>query len=194
MARTYPFSESKWSRPYQRGIGLYNSWYQSERDQTTQQSCSSIIRHQSCVLFKEDATMMPRKKDDGYNTKPLMRARGNLPRCHYGPSSDWTDPGIVEDIKASQDQNKGLVEDFLQFQFLIVSSKKQETLALSSAEAEYAAVTSTAQQALWLRKLLVDFDCEQKGATEIFCDKKSSFPCKNEAHRCATSFYSSSSC
>nr|GEW90323.1 ARID DNA-binding domain-containing protein [Tanacetum cinerariifolium] len=27
---TYPFSESKWSRPNQKGIGLYNSWYQSK--------------------------------------------------------------------------------------------------------------------------------------------------------------------
>nr|GEW81879.1 basic 7S globulin-like [Tanacetum cinerariifolium] len=52
------------------------------------------------------------------------------------------------------------------------SSKKQETLALSSFEAEYAAVTSAARQALWLRKLLVDFDCEQKGATDIFYDNR----------------------
>ncbi|GKC20432.1 RNA-directed DNA polymerase, eukaryota, reverse transcriptase zinc-binding domain protein [Tanacetum coccineum] len=50
------------------------------------------------------------------------------------------------------------------------SSKKQETLALLSSEAEYAAVTSAARQALWLMKLLVDFSCEQKGSTEIFCD------------------------
>nr|GEV02832.1 ARID DNA-binding domain-containing protein [Tanacetum cinerariifolium] len=27
---TYPFLESKWSRPNQRGIGLYNSWYHSK--------------------------------------------------------------------------------------------------------------------------------------------------------------------
>nr|GEW92369.1 uncharacterized mitochondrial protein AtMg00810-like [Tanacetum cinerariifolium] len=50
------------------------------------------------------------------------------------------------------------------------SSKKQEMLALSSSEAKYTAIASAARQALWLRKLLVDFDCEQKGATEIFCD------------------------
>nr|GFA89074.1 retrovirus-related Pol polyprotein from transposon TNT 1-94 [Tanacetum cinerariifolium] len=59
--------------------------------------------------------------------------------------------------------------------FLVVcavtwSSKKQETLALSSFEAEYAGVTSAAPQVLWLRKLLVYFNCEQKGATKIFCD------------------------
>nr|GEY31408.1 zinc finger, CCHC-type [Tanacetum cinerariifolium] len=53
------------------------------------------------------------------------------------------------------------------------SSKKQETFAFSSSEVEYAAVTSITRQVLWLRTLLVDFNCEQKGATEIFCDNRS---------------------
>ncbi|GJQ98231.1 retrovirus-related pol polyprotein from transposon TNT 1-94 [Tanacetum coccineum] len=67
------------------------------------------------------------------------------------------------------------------------SSKKQETLALSSSEAEYTAVTSAARQALWLRKLLVDFDCEQKGATKIFCDNRSAIAmAKNPAFHART--------
>ncbi|KAK9665921.1 hypothetical protein RND81_14G146000 [Saponaria officinalis] len=37
------------------------------------------------------------------------------------------------------------------------SSKKQETVALSSSEAEYAAISSASRQALWLQKLLLDF-------------------------------------
>nr|GEX26750.1 zinc finger, CCHC-type [Tanacetum cinerariifolium] len=45
------------------------------------------------------------------------------------------------------------------------SSKKQEMFAFSSSKVEYAAVTSIARQVLWLRTLLVDFNCEQKGAT-----------------------------
>lgn len=53
------------------------------------------------------------------------------------------------------------------------SSKKQDTEALSSSEAEYIAATSSACQAMWQRKLLADFCREQIGATEIFCDKKS---------------------
>ncbi|GJT23046.1 hypothetical protein Tco_0892983 [Tanacetum coccineum] len=65
--------------------------------------------------------------------------------------------------------------------------KKQETLALSSSEAEYTAVTSAARQALWLRKLLVDFDCEQKGATKIFCDNRSAIGmAKNPAFHART--------
>ncbi|KAG8482655.1 hypothetical protein CXB51_024461 [Gossypium anomalum] len=53
------------------------------------------------------------------------------------------------------------------------SSKKQETIALSSSEVEYATATAVARQALWLRKLLCDFSLEQKEATEIFCDNRS---------------------
>lgn len=45
------------------------------------------------------------------------------------------------------------------------SSKKQETVALSSSEAEYAAATATARQALFLQKLLSDFDVQQTEAT-----------------------------
>jgi len=53
------------------------------------------------------------------------------------------------------------------------SSKKQEVVALSTSEAEYIAATSTACQAVWLRRLLADFNQEQIGATEIFCDNRS---------------------
>jgi len=53
------------------------------------------------------------------------------------------------------------------------SSKKQETIALSSSKAEYTAATSIARQALWLRKLLADFSYEQIEATEILCENRS---------------------
>lgn len=52
------------------------------------------------------------------------------------------------------------------------SSKKQDTVALSSLEAEYMAATSAGCQAVWLRKLLVDLQQEQIGPTEIWCDNK----------------------
>ncbi|KAG6382598.1 hypothetical protein SASPL_157729 [Salvia splendens] len=45
------------------------------------------------------------------------------------------------------------------------SSKKQETIALSSSEAEYAAATSATYQALWLQKLLTDFPLDHNDAT-----------------------------
>lgn len=52
------------------------------------------------------------------------------------------------------------------------SSKKQDTVALSSSEAEYMAATAAACQAVWLRKLLADLRQEQIGPTEIRCDNK----------------------
>ncbi|GJT01063.1 DNA-directed DNA polymerase [Tanacetum coccineum] len=52
------------------------------------------------------------------------------------------------------------------------SPKKQDVAALSSSEAEYVAVASAACQAIWLRRMLVDFHNEQYGPTTIFCDNK----------------------
>ncbi|CAL5390436.1 unnamed protein product [Camellia sinensis] len=52
------------------------------------------------------------------------------------------------------------------------SSKKQATVALSSSEAEYVAATSAACQAIWLRRILAELQQRQEGATEIFCDNK----------------------
>ena len=53
------------------------------------------------------------------------------------------------------------------------SSKKQQVVALSSAEAEYMAATSTACQAVWLRRMLNELMHEQEGPTKIMCDNKS---------------------
>lgn len=54
------------------------------------------------------------------------------------------------------------------------SSKKQETVALSSAEAEYVAAASTTCQAVWMRRILEDLHQSQSSATELFCDNKAS--------------------
>ncbi|GJW95293.1 retrovirus-related pol polyprotein from transposon TNT 1-94 [Tanacetum coccineum] len=53
------------------------------------------------------------------------------------------------------------------------SSKKQATVALSSTEAEYVAATTSACQAVWLRRLLSDLGEEQEHATTILCDSRS---------------------
>ncbi|XP_022157811.1 uncharacterized protein LOC111024427 [Momordica charantia] len=53
------------------------------------------------------------------------------------------------------------------------SSKKQATTVLSSSEVEYVVATSAACQAIWLRRILVELQQEQEGATEIFCGQQS---------------------
>ena len=52
-------------------------------------------------------------------------------------------------------------------------SKKQDSVALSSAEAEYVAAAGAACQAIWLKRILADMGELQDSATEIYCDNKS---------------------
>jgi hypothetical protein len=52
------------------------------------------------------------------------------------------------------------------------SSKKQDTVAQSTAEAEFIAATAAVNQALWLQKLLRDLHMEGEEATEISVDNQ----------------------
>ena len=53
------------------------------------------------------------------------------------------------------------------------NSKKQETVAQSTAEAEYIAAAAAVNQAVWLRKILANLNQNQSDATEICCDNQS---------------------
>ena len=50
------------------------------------------------------------------------------------------------------------------------SSKKQKTVALSSAEAEYIAATDAACEAVWLKRLIEDLQQGDNEPTIIHCD------------------------
>jgi len=52
------------------------------------------------------------------------------------------------------------------------SSKKQPTVAISSAEAEYMASANATKEAVWLRTLLKEMDFPQVSATIIFADNQ----------------------
>ena len=49
-------------------------------------------------------------------------------------------------------------------------SRKQKSVALSSAEVEYMATSTASCEAIWLRKLLVNLLKEKMEATNILCD------------------------
>ncbi|RDX66360.1 hypothetical protein CR513_54875, partial [Mucuna pruriens] len=53
------------------------------------------------------------------------------------------------------------------------SSKKQVIVTLSTCEAEYVAATSCTCQAIWLRRLLKEFNMNQEESTKIHIDNKS---------------------
>ncbi|KAK2996036.1 hypothetical protein RJ640_002196 [Escallonia rubra] len=52
-------------------------------------------------------------------------------------------------------------------------SKKQQSVAQSSAEAEYVSAAIATSQAIWLRRIFHDFGQTQERKTELFCDNKS---------------------
>ena len=51
-------------------------------------------------------------------------------------------------------------------------SKKQATVALSTAEAEYIALSAATREAIWLRRLLTDIGVPLKGPTVIHEDNQ----------------------
>ncbi|OWY94946.1 polyprotein [Phytophthora megakarya] len=51
---------------------------------------------------------------------------------------------------------------------VVFKSKYQRTVALSSAEAEYMALSQCTQEVLWTRAKLKDLGHEQVGATQVF--------------------------
>nr|KYP52897.1 Retrovirus-related Pol polyprotein from transposon TNT 1-94 [Cajanus cajan] len=52
------------------------------------------------------------------------------------------------------------------------SSKKQATVAQFTTEAEFVVATAAVNQVLWLRKILIDLNMEQKVSTEVFVDNQ----------------------
>jgi transposase InsO family protein len=69
------------------------------------------------------------------------------------------------------------------------ASKRQSTIALSSTEAEYMALTQAVKEAIWLRRLLheLGFEAQVSGPTKIFEDNQSSIAiAKNPIHHSRT--------
>lgn len=80
--------------------------------------------------------------------------------------SDWA--GNVDDMKSTL----GYVFN-LGLGVISWCSKKQDTVAQSSAEAEYLAAGLPTQQSLWLRRILEDIGKKQEGSLQLHCDNKS---------------------
>ncbi|CAL2225682.1 unnamed protein product [Prunus armeniaca] len=106
------------------------------------------------------------------------------PRLFGYTDSDWA--GSVDDMKSTSGYAFTIGSGIFSW-----SSKKQETVALSSAEAEYVAAASSACQAIWLKRIFEDMGECQIETTEILCDnksaiameKKSSIPQQDKAYR-----------
>ncbi|XP_062103210.1 secreted RxLR effector protein 161-like [Humulus lupulus] len=74
--------------------------------------------------------------------------------------SDWG--GSIDDMKSTSGYCFQLSSGVFSW-----SSKKQEIIAQSTAEAEFVASTAAINQALWLRKILIDLNMEHEESTQI---------------------------
>ena len=67
------------------------------------------------------------------------------------------------------------------------NSKRQPTVALSTTEAEYMAVSQSAKEAIWLQQLMADVGCMQVEGTTIMCDNQGCIAlAKNPKHHSRT--------
>ncbi|KAK2980779.1 hypothetical protein RJ640_009564 [Escallonia rubra] len=80
--------------------------------------------------------------------------------------SDWG--GCVDDTKSTSGYCFSLGSGIFSW-----TSKKQQTVAQSTAEAEYVSAALATSQAIWLRRILDDVGEKQESATELYCDNKS---------------------
>lgn len=80
--------------------------------------------------------------------------------------SDWG--SCIDDAKSTSGYIFTLVNGVFSW-----NSHKQESVAQSSAEAEYVAAANAANQALWLRKVLIDLGIPQTKPTKLFVDNQS---------------------
>ena len=86
--------------------------------------------------------------------------------------SDWA--GSVDDMRSTT----GFCFSFGSGVFSWCS-KKQDVIAQSTAEAEYAAATAAVNQAIWIRKLLADLYMKQNEPTQIHVDNQAAISISN---------------
>ncbi|KAG7563872.1 Integrase catalytic core [Arabidopsis suecica] len=88
------------------------------------------------------------------------------PELHGYSDSDWG--GSNEDKKSTSGYVFSLGAAVFCWQ-----SSKQQTVAQSTAEAEYIAVCAATNQAIWLQRLMKDIGFDSQGGVPIYCDNKS---------------------
>lgn len=67
------------------------------------------------------------------------------------------------------------------------ASKKQETVSLSSAEAEYMAISAVVQEIKWVTQLLEELDFKQKDPIKVYIDNKAAIAIgENDVKHCRT--------
>ncbi|RVX02815.1 Retrovirus-related Pol polyprotein from transposon TNT 1-94 [Vitis vinifera] len=95
-------------------------------------------------------------------------------KLHGYSDSDWA--GSIDDMRSTT----GFCFNFGSGIFSW-SSKKQDVIAQSTAEAEYVAANATVNQAIWIRKILADLHMKQNEPTQIHVDNQAAIAISNDS-------------
>ena len=95
-------------------------------------------------------------------------------KLHGYSDSDWA--GSIDDMRSTT----GFCFNFGSGIFSW-SSKKQDVIAQSTAEAEYVAANATINQAIWIRKILADLHMKQNEPTQIHVDNQAAIAISNDS-------------
>lgn len=94
----------------------------------------------------------------------IFQKNGNLNVTGY-TDADWA--GSVEDRKSTAGYFTFVGGNLISWR-----SKKQNVVALSSAEAEFRGMVKGICELLWVRRVLTELGFKQKGEMKLFCDNK----------------------
>ncbi|KAA0051552.1 putative gag-pol polyprotein, identical [Cucumis melo var. makuwa] len=141
-----------------------------------------LLKKFGMINYKPETTPMnvneKLKQNDGAEMADAQRFRslvgGLIYLTHTCSDISYSIGVISSDWVSSLDDRRSVSANVFTLGSGVItwSPKKQETVALSSLEAEYAVATSAAYQAIWLRRTLTKLQHEKEGATMIFCDNK----------------------
>ena len=93
------------------------------------------------------------------------------------------------DWAGDQDDRKSTTGYVILLNGSVVSwvSKKQSTIALSSAEAEYMAISATMQEIKWIEQLLKELKVNTSRTAQLFCDNQAAIAIsQNDVHHART--------
>ncbi|KAG6534253.1 hypothetical protein ZIOFF_008139 [Zingiber officinale] len=122
----------------------------------------------------DSSSSQPNDESSADPTSSNSSSPSTTPKCDLG--------GSLDDMKSTSGYCFSFGSAIFSWLF-----KKQQSVAQSSAEADYISTSVATSQAIWLRRILADLGHHQIEGTVLYCDNKSAIAmAKNPVHHSRT--------